>query len=272
MPARRLVLLGGLWLVIGLAYVQAQKFFTKTLAAAPSEEIFVAIPAWVQIIMAGGDRYLAANLGYIRALFSSTDPLTPDSYHVLGKIQVDASWLNPSHEDNYYIAAAMLPWNQQLEPAQQILLRASQTRDKDINPPFYYGFNAWYFKRDIATAVAAFRDAAQKAPDESSRLAISVMAANFAQKDEPLVARNVMLAMAGQTRNPDFKKHLLQRAERLAGLAVLRKAAVEYQGSYGKLRSLDELVSRRVLPALPVDPLGLGYELDKTGTPQLKKP
>lgn len=272
MRSRQLGLAGGLCLLIGLGYVQAQRFFAKTPVPPPSEELYVAVPGWVQIIMAGGDRYLAANLGYMRALLSSTEPLSPASYQVLGKIQVDASWLNPSHEDNYYIAAAMLPWNQQVEPAQQVLWRAAQTRHGDIYPPFYYGFNAWYFKHDIKTAVAAFRDAAEKTADENTRLSLYVMAANFAQKDEPLVARNVMLAMAKQTRNHDFKKHLLQRADRLAGLAVLRRAAVEYQGNYGKLRSLDELVSRRVLSALPVDPLSIGYELDKTATPQLKKP
>ena len=266
------VLLCTALLLAGFGHVQAQRFFAKAQVAPPSEELYVAIPGWVQIIMAGGDRYLASNLGYMRALLSSTGSLSPASYSVLGKIQVDASWLNPAHEDNYYIAAATLPWNQQVEAAQQVLRRASKARDSDIYPPFYYGFDAWYFQHDLTTAVASFRDAAQKAPDEDARLALSVMAANFAQKDEPLVARNVMLAMAGQTRNKAFKQHLLQRAERLAGLAVLRKAAVEYQGNYGQLRSLHELVQRHVLRALPVDPLGIGYELDKTATPQLKKP
>ena len=45
------------------------------------------------------------------------------------------SWLNPAHEDNYYVATATLPWNGQVDAAQMILRRATLARQKDSQPP-----------------------------------------------------------------------------------------------------------------------------------------
>jgi hypothetical protein len=40
-----------------------------------------------------------------------------------GKLQRDIAWFNPAHEDNYYIAAAILPWNGQVDAAQYVCAR-----------------------------------------------------------------------------------------------------------------------------------------------------
>jgi hypothetical protein len=52
-----------------------------------------------------------------------------EDYAVQAKLQRDIAWFNPLHEDNYYIGAAMLPWNGELDAAQYVLRKASDGAD-----------------------------------------------------------------------------------------------------------------------------------------------
>ncbi len=103
------------WSVAILAVLWALTFTatTQQLKSAPRQmvaiEMQVALPLFVQVFMVAGDRYLAANIAAIRALVVSTEKMKPEDYAILGKVQKDVSWLNPAHEDNYYIAFAILP-------------------------------------------------------------------------------------------------------------------------------------------------------------------
>ena len=104
-------------------------------------ELEVVLPLFAQVLMTGGDRFLAANLAAIRALVTETQYMKREDYALLGKIQDDVAWLNPAHEDNYYTAAAILPWEGELEPAQRVLARATRARFFDYQPAFYFAFN-----------------------------------------------------------------------------------------------------------------------------------
>jgi tetratricopeptide (TPR) repeat protein len=116
------------------------------------EEMQVALPRFVQVGLAGGDRYLAANINGFRALVASTERMKADNFKIQGRVQQDVAWLNPAHEDNYYIAAAILPWNGEVDAAQDVLLRAINARPTDWQPIFYYAFNLYYFKHDPVSA------------------------------------------------------------------------------------------------------------------------
>lgn len=76
-----------------------------------SAEMEVAIPRFAQVLMAAGDRYLAADLAGFRALVAFTEKMDAENYRILSIVQSDVSWFNPAHEDNDDIAAAILPWN-----------------------------------------------------------------------------------------------------------------------------------------------------------------
>jgi len=123
----------------------------------------VRLPLPVQLMYATGDRYLAADLNVFRSLMVDARITEGETYRVQGQLQVDAAFFNPHHEDNYYLGAAILPWNGELAAAQGVLLSAAQSRDWDMWPAFFYAFNAMYFERDMAKAghwaeVAAERD------------------------------------------------------------------------------------------------------------------
>lgn len=230
-------------------------------------ELQVALPLFVQVFMTAGDRYLAANLAAIRALVVTTDKMRPEDYRILAKVQQDASWLNPAHEDNYYTAAAILPWNGELDAAQTILARASQARYFDYQPAFYYAFHLLHFKADAAGASAWMRAAAEKLPNDDERLIMQNLAARWMDRAQDLdLAIRIVEAMAEQARRKDFRAYLEQRVTRLRALKALRAAAERYRERFDRpLVKLDDLVDAGLLKAIPPDPFGFGFELNKQG-------
>jgi hypothetical protein len=259
-----LLLLLGALLFVGAGVSLRQQ---KRVNASP--EIQVALPLFVQVFMAGGDRFLAANLGAIRALITETAKMHPDEYKILGKVQVDASWLNPAHEDNYYIASAILPWSGQLDAAQTVLRRASLVRPFDYQPAFYYAFNLMHFKGDAVGASEWLRIAAAKLPDDGERLTMQNFAARWLDKSADLgLAIAVVESMAKQAKRKDFRNYLLLRAQRLRDLLALRQAADAFRQQTGQAaQTLDQLVGAGLMAKLPVDPFGIGYSLDAGGVP-----
>ncbi len=272
---RRTALLDGLLLLVGVAvFLGSNAALDRQKRVSASAEIQVALPLFVQVLMAGGDRFLAANLGAIRSLITETAKMDPDEYKILARVQVDASWLNPAHEDNYYIASAILPWNGQVEAAQVVLRRASIARPFDYQPAFYYAFNLAQFKGDMFGASQWLRTAAAKLPDENERLTMENFAARWLDHANDLtLAINVVEAMAKQAKRSDFRKYLLLRAQRLRDLLALRQAADAYREKFGQpLQRLDELVGSHLIAALPVDPFGFGYSVDARGIPIFASP
>lgn len=262
--------LQGILLLIGaLIFVVATNSLRQQKRINVSAEIQVALPLFVQVFMAGGDRFLATSLGSIRALITETAKMHPDEYKILAKVQVDASWLNPAHEDNYYIASATLPWNNQVDAAQTVLRRASLVRPFDYQPAFYYAFNLVHFKGDVVGASEWLRTAAAKLPDDDERLIMENFAARWLDKANDLgLAIAVVDSMAKQAKRKDFRNYLQQRAQRLRDLLALRQAVEAYQKKNGQLpQKLDQLVSAGLIGKLPVDPFGIGYSLDDRGVP-----
>ena len=232
-----------------------------------SVEMRVALPLFVQVFMSMGDRYLAANIAAIRALVVAPDKMRAEEFRILAKVQEDVSWLNPGHEDNYYIAFAILAQYGETDSAQTILARASRMRFFDYQPSFFYAFNQWYYKHDPAGASAWMREAAEKLPDPDQRLTMQNMAARWMDKvDDTELAIRVVEAMAKEARRKDFRAYLEMRVARLRQLHQLRTAAAVYRERYGKpLADLRELVGSGILPALPRDPFGFGFDLDPRG-------
>ena len=260
-----LLLLGALLFVSSTVSLRQHKHINA------SPEIQVVLPLFVQVFMTGGDRFLAANLDSIRALITETTKMRPDEYKILAKVQVDASWLNPHHEDNYYVASATLPWNGQVDAAQTVLRRASLARPFDYQPAFYYAFNLVHFKGDAAGASEWLRTAATKLPDDDERLTMENFAARWLDRADDLgLAIAVVESMAGQAKRTDFRNYLLQRVQRLRDLVALRKAADDFQQKTGKPpKKLEQLVTAGYMANLPVDPFGFGYALDEKGRPIL---
>lgn len=255
-----------------VSFATATSRLAKTSPLDSSGEMQVALPRFMQVLMAGGDRFLAANITVFRALVTDPGNQMPARFAVQAKLQGDAAWMNPRHEDNYYLAAAALAWNNRLETAQEILGSASQARTFDMLPAFFYAFNEYYFRHDPVTGSKWLRIAAEHTPSEEDKLRLNRLAANWMVKGQDRQQALKMLeAMASQSRYRSLRRQILLRAERVRHLIELDQAIIDYQKRYQELpASLELLVSSHILATLPSDPLGNGYTMDTQGKAQIK--
>ncbi len=224
----------------------------------------VVLPAAIQQVLMTGDQYLAANLNTYRTLIASTKKPGEQELIALTELHLQASRFNPAHEDNYYVASAILPWRGKVEPVQTILRSAADARPHDFFPLFFWGFNAQYFLHDYMAAAAALREAADRA-EGGDRQGLSYMAARWQEMHEDLAMNiRIVQAMIGHSRDRALKDALRQRLIRLQGLHALREAHMSYERLFGKPPGkLTDLVDAGVIQAIPDDPLKGGYAIDR---------
>ena len=229
----------------------------------------VRLPIFIQVLLTGGDRFLAADINVWRSLVVDLEKVTPEQYHVQALLQMDAAWLNPRHEDNYYFATWILPWNGYVDEAQKILEQASKARRNDWQPGFYYAFNAYHFKHDYIAAASKLNEMLPRATNEDDRRYLSSYAAHWFERGyEATQALQMVEHMAKVERSPGLKLYLSARATRLRGLIVLQTAAEQFRRQYARPpATFDELVSARLIDKVPDDPLGVGYILAAEGVP-----
>lgn len=245
------------------AYVGAQRHVLELPRERLDTELMVSLPPLVQVAMSAGDRYLAANLATWRALVATTGKMAPEKAAVQGMVQRDAAWMNPAHEDNFYVAAAILPWNGRLDDAQYVLKRAMEARSHDMWPGFYYAFNVYFFEKDAQRAARILMEEAGKADTERNKLTMQAIASRWAQKgantDDTV---RFLKALAEQSNHAGFRRYLLQSAERVENLIALQAAVDLYgQRSGGQPTDFDAVVKAGALQSVPADPLGGRYEI-----------
>jgi hypothetical protein len=229
----------------------------------------VVIAAPVLLVLFGGDRFLAANLETMRLAATGVDWGQADTGYLI-RAQQEVAELNPCHEDNYYLANGLLTWGGADRQGTEVLRRAMQCRFWDELPAFFYGFNQWFFNKDIAEARRALELAAQRATGNAAgfrKMAVMLQTETFA--DEQL-ALDYLIQQRDAASDPKLRGMLDKRVVRLQGLVTLREAQRRFEAKNGALVRLEQLVEAGLLPALPDDPLRLGYEL-REGQIILKK-
>jgi len=262
-------LLPWLMLAVGVAlFVAAVAALKRMPLRLISLEMTTALPRFVQVVLAGGDRYLAANVDVFRALTVS-GKTSAVKLHVQGQIHADAAWLNPAHEDNYYVAAAMLPWDGEFDAADAVLAAATTARPFDAYPPFFRGFNHYYFRHDRLTGARYLRVAAERADSEQNRQAFETIAARWTEKGaQPDEAVRILAGMKETSRSAAVKVYLQQRIEHLQNLLALRAAADRYRERFhAPLGRLDDLVRSGLIPRIPQSLPDQVFVLDGDGVP-----
>jgi len=266
------------WLLIGLLSFAGFAALVPGLYGSPrlpaSGEMEVAVPRFAQVLTAAGDRYLAADLSTFRALVASTERMERENYRILGIVQSDVAWLNPAHEDNYYIAAAILPWNGELEAAQHVLQQASKARPFDWQPAFYYAFNTWHFSKNAREGAEWMKIAADQALDEGVRIQLLQLAAQWAgNTQDRAFAIRLHKAMARETRHRGFAVFLEKRATRLENLLRIEEAVARYEERTGRTPlDMADLVALRLLAEVPSDPFAMQYVIGRDGKPEVVHP
>lgn len=253
-------------------YALSLSILAKQTRAVNTPELLVTTPRVVQILFSAGDRYLAANLAGFRVLVADTARMKPADYAVQARLQRDLSWLNPAHEDNYYIAANILPWGGEVEATEEVLRRAVDARPKDFLPAFHVGFIEYHFRRSPAEGARWLMLAAERAAEPGDQWGLQTVAARWIERGyDTNTAARMVDAMASSAPPGGFRSYLRMRAERLHDLARLRDAAKAFELRHGTPPTkLTDLVADGLLPEIPRDPLGAGFVLGPTGEPALK--
>ena len=236
--------------------------------ARQSSQISVAVPIPLQVLESMGDRFFAANLAVWRVLMTGGESMPKESLDALARVQEDASFLNPAHEDNYVMATSLLPWEGYIEPTQLILRRATESRKKDHFAPFFYGFNQIHFLKDGKGAFEYGQIAASHAQDEGDRQALMVISAAWLERgNDPALAEKIISLMAGELKDPQLRQHLEKRAERQKVVLKLQAAADDYLIRVGRpLERIDQLVVMGILESIPGDPVGtVEFIVDSSG-------
>jgi len=234
-----------------------------------ARELSVRLPLAFQVITAGGDRYLAANLAGFRVLVADVFRMTGDDMAIQAQLQRDVSWLNPAHEDNYYIAAAILSQPEWIPDAQYVLRRAADARPNDWQPLFYYGFNRYYFEKNPIAGAQALLEAVPRITEQQNSWTMQNLAARWLERGYSAgEAARLVDGMAENAAPGPFQRYLKSRAQRLRDLAMLKELAQRYKEKHGRgVSSLNDLVSDGLVDRIPADPLNVGYVLDKNGEP-----
>lgn len=253
--------IGGYLLVIALysAYAVLVHGVSFRVAAPMQFEEQTVLPAPLQIFLYGGDRYLAANVELTRVLMTGAEITgsQQDIYHRLHRVVAE---LNPCHEDNYYIANALLAWAGGATLATDILRTATDCRFWDFVPPFFLGFDLYYFDRDFVEAKKMLFLAAERSPENSVGFRKFGIMMEAESHPDLSVATAYLRGEWEKTTDRKLKELLGKRVKRLEGLMALRNAQAEYERRFHKkLENPDEIFSQGLLSGVPSDPLGLGY-------------
>lgn len=226
----------------------------------PVLEDRVVITAPIQLMLSGGDRFLAADIETIRSAVSGpTDGIADTLYRI--RAHQAASQLNPCHEDNYYLGSILLTWGGAVAEGSQILQHATACRQWDYLPPFLYGFNQYFFHNNHGEAQSAFELAAQRSPENYAALKkISIMIAAGELKNDRS-ALHYLKQQHGQTTDKKLRLMLEKRIARLEGLILLRDAQKQFETVFKRpLENPNELITSKIIDSFPFDPLGIGYE------------
>ena len=231
----------------------------------PPAEVFdrVVVSAPVQVLMTGGDRFLAANFESIRAVATASD--APEAAEANASFAIRArrvvAQLNPCHEDNYYQGNALLTWGGAVAEGNDLLRRATECRTWDEVPPFFYGFNQYFFLHDVEGARAALETAATRATDNAAGFRKFAIMLAAGELNDDSAALDFLQRERAATADPKLQGMLDKRIARVQGLISLRSAQQRYEARFGQpLSDPAALIESGELDAFPNDPLRIGYE------------
>lgn len=229
----------------------------------------VVISAPILVALYGGDRFLAASLEVMRLAATGMDDRGVDTGYLI-RAQQEVAKLNPCHEDNYFLANGLLTWGGAVDQGNRVLNAAVECRFWDYVPPFFYGINLSFFEQDRENAARLLEVSALRSPENAANLRKIAILLRAEQLADQQLALSYLTQQRDAANDPKLRDMLDKRVVRLQGLVALRDAQRRFEAKSGALVRLEQLVEAGFIPALPDDPLRLGYEL-RAGKIILKK-
>ncbi len=182
----------------------------------------------------------------------------------LSKALYLTSYLDPYYFEPYWMAGSILPWEGRIQEAKNILKQGLIYLPQNWQIPFYLGFVSFYFEKNYKEAARYFLRAS-KLPGAPSYLPL--LAARLAVKgNETKMAIIFLQEQLKRFKDIKIRTQLEKRLNTLKIILFLEEAVKKYQQRYRRLPSdLNELVDKKIIPALPLDPYGGRFYLTKEG-------
>lgn len=208
-------------------------------------------------------------------LWVSTMPEILDLFRNRTEYLTDVSFINqvdPKLSYPYAFSVLTLPaiptstgFMGGIAAAMAIGQRGLENADPDWRIAYYIATNYFLDFKDIANAQRYFDVAAQTPgiPYYAKRFAEN-FGAEQRNRDR---TRDLWITIRDTTNDPDTKARAQAYIDRLAIFDYLEAAAAQYKKIYGLYpATLNRLVQKKVIPALPQDPFGFTFTLEKDGT------
>lgn len=173
--------------------------------------------------------------------------------------------LDPRFWDPYMLAAMTFPWEtDMISEACGLLEKAATAREEDHRPYFYLWFMKFYFEKNLIAASKYIKLAAAKpgAPEYYATLAARM----DLYTGNPLTGALFLEDMLDKTSSPATKKFLEKRIESLKRIAFLEEKVNVFKQKYSMFpEKLEDLLTERIIIAIPSDPYGGEFFLQPNG-------
>nr|WP_319392811.1 hypothetical protein [uncultured Desulfobacter sp.] len=173
--------------------------------------------------------------------------------------------LDPYFWDAYLMTSMYLAWDfRRVDLANKLLKKSTKHRIWDYKPPYYLGFNTYYFLKDNAKASKYMMEAAKRGNGPSFLVPLATRLLTYQNELEPAIL--LLKEQLRTTRNQKMRGHLRTRLEAIIILNQLKKKSLEYKNKYGHSpEHIQDLVSCGLIPKIPDDPYGGEFFITPNG-------
>jgi tetratricopeptide (TPR) repeat protein len=188
----------------------------------------------------------------------------PPEYPEMQNTIETAVKLDPYNMDSYYFGQAIMVWDaRQVKAMNGLLEYGMKFRNWDFYLPYFAGFNCAYFLKDYESAARYYRRAGELT---GSDLLMKLTGRYLYEAGKTGLAVNYLSAMVKGTTNEAIKKTLQTRLRAFREVQSIEAAQQRYREiNHRAVGSVEDLVHKGYLTAIPVDPYGGTFYLDKQG-------
>jgi tetratricopeptide (TPR) repeat protein len=217
-----------------------------------------------------GYHHIAADLLWLRLVqVLGKRANTPEEYEWLYHALDVITGLDLQFDYAYQVGGVVLAeYAHRVDLSNRLLEKGLPANPSVWQIPFYLGFNHFFYLQDFEKA-AEYIGRASRLEGRAAYLP-RLAARLYAQAGDPESALDFLAAMWKQTDDNQFKQALEIRMKEVIierDIRALEAAVVHHARREGKRPThLSQLVTRGVLPALPEEPFGGEYRLNRNGT------
>lgn len=227
-------------------------------------------PAVLKLLSADQHNFVAATLlvkviSYYGSLMEQAKNKLyfPPEYSGMNKMLESAVQLDPYNMDAYYFAQAMVWGSGQVGATNELLEYGMKYRDWDFYLPFFAGFNYAYFLKDYVNAAKNYQRVGELTGSDLSMNLAGRYMYESGRTDMAIAYLSLMVKSAG---NEAVKMTLQTRLDAFLLVRKIEQARDRFKSNLRRNpRSVEELVQKRYLTDIPVDPYGGKFYIDVDG-------